>query len=130
MKFILTSQKEENLKGLIGPYHYKFLDVEVLKKDFVNTLSEKTSKYQDLHFNAYLINKFQNNFKSSKSQFFIYRTPDINENLINNILSFINTKYPEKFKQFLLISECIDNLDLAEEILKKFTIISYTSEIE
>lgn len=130
MNFILTTEEENSLKNILNPYYYKFLDVDSVKVEYESQNDVGDPKFQDIHFNFYLTKKIQNNFKSSKIKYFVYKVPSINFQLVQNLQVFIKDKYEEKVDKFMIISSEIKKCKKNLKGLHKIEYLKYCPDLE
>lgn len=130
MNFILTTEIEKDLKDILDPFYYKFLDVEVLRKDYENNHDLGDPEYTDFHFNCFLTKKIQNSFKSSKSKYFVYKVPVIHTSLVENLQRFIEEKYSEKIEKFMIVSTEIKECKKELKELDNLEFIKYCPELK
>ena len=131
MNFILTTEKEISIKHLLRHFNYKFLDVEEVYEDFINTNPDiQESDFKDLHFSNLILRKFQNHLKTLKSQYFVYRVPVITNEIYENLMSIINEKYLDKFKKCLILTSDIEDIYNEIDNISNVELIEFYPDLE
>lgn len=130
MHFILTTvtEKELSKSPLLNDKHYKFIDVEILRSDFEEDLELKDSKYVDLHFSQFLTLKLQNNFKSSRSEYFIYRVPVMLPHIVENMKSFVESRYESRLNNIWLIDKDIESVYNSLDDVNGMKFVEYSND--
>lgn len=126
--FIVTRQDEIVYKNILCNRSYKYLDIAQIKYDYIEANPDLSDEYRDILVSQHVIKKIKNSMKSFKNDFFIYRTDEISEQLLQNLKSIVDSIYSHKIKNYITFEDDIEGLVSEEYMLNMDFIILPTYE--